>query len=346
MQPPETVALRATGHRQGPSGAHAQRTLPRHRRGRRLGLTALPPPGGPRIVPQGSGQLPGRIPEGSRQDPAWVRRQRDAAVRAGGKAPLRRGRPAHAAAPSPGAPAWADGPSAARRPSNRPARIRPASRKDPGRIPPGSGVGEAPAGRGGPGGRQGPPPARSPSARRRAIAGVAGLGRRPFRRPEALESSSNRSRTVLESSRQDQRRGLHHRGGMLRSAWAAPAAPGRQCWSSRAGSVGGSPGRAAGGQRRPGGGAHPIERSQTTKPCLSASSPMARGRPVLRAPGRRMKRGSISARIKPPAASSKLGFFRTEGLRRQAISPSALSFRQSASPPLRRAARSGAGPPQ
>ena len=109
--------------------------------------------------------------------------------------------------------------------------------------------------------RQGPLRARTPSARRRAIAGVARLGltalpptRRPSNRPRTvLESSSNRPRIVLEPSRQDQRRGLHHRGGMLRSAWAAPAAPGRQCWSSRLGSVGCSPGRAAGGQRRPGG---------------------------------------------------------------------------------------------
>ena len=76
------------GRRQGTLRARSPIALVparRPRRGRRRGLTALPPPGGPRTVlepssnrprtfPEGPGQLPGRIPEGSRKDPARIRR--------------------------------------------------------------------------------------------------------------------------------------------------------------------------------------------------------------------------------------------------------------------------------
>jgi hypothetical protein len=44
-----------------PPGAPAHRPARRPRQGRRLGLTALPPPRRPRIAPKGSGQLPRRI---------------------------------------------------------------------------------------------------------------------------------------------------------------------------------------------------------------------------------------------------------------------------------------------
>ena len=178
--------------------------------------------------------------------------------------------------------------------------------------------------------RQGPLRARTPSARRRAIAGVARLGLTalpPTRRP------SNRPRTVLESSSNRPAR-INGEDDTIEAACSGvlgqrPQPPavnagqvGRDLWVAHpVALLGGNVGQ---------GGAHPIERSQTTKPSLGASSPMAWGSLVLRAPGRRMKRGSISARIKPPAASSKLGFFQTEGLRRRAISPSALGFPQSA----------------
>jgi hypothetical protein len=55
-----------------PPGALAPRPAPRHRRGRRPGLTALPrqdalepSPKVPASFPEGSGQLPGRIPPGA-----------------------------------------------------------------------------------------------------------------------------------------------------------------------------------------------------------------------------------------------------------------------------------------
>ena len=194
--------------------------------------------------------------------------------------------------------------------------------------------------------RQGPLRARTPSARRRAIAGVARLGltalpptRRPSNRPRTvLESSSNRPRIVLEPSSNRPR--TVPPGSTARITPSRRHAP--ECLGSarspRPSMLVKSVGirglltrsRCWGATSARGGGAHPIEWSQTTKPSLGTSPPMAWGSLVLRAPGRRMKRGSISARIKPPAASSKLGFFQTEGLRRRAISPSALGFPQSA----------------
>ena len=196
-------------------------------------------------------------------------------------------------------------------------------------------MGEAPTGRRGPGGRQGPLRARTPSARRRAIAGVARLGLTalsPAGGPRTvLELSSNRPRTVPPGSTARMTPSRRHAPECLGSARSP-----RPSMLVKSGGIRGLLTRSrCWGATSARGGAHPIERSQTTKPSLGASPPMAWGSLVLRAPSRRMKRGSISARIKPPAASSKLGFFQTEGLRRQAISPSALSFLQSAASPRR-----------
>ena len=96
-----------SGRRQGTLRARSPIALVparRPRRGRWRGLTAISPPrrpriflepssNRPRIVPEPSRKAPASFPEGSRKDPAWVRRQRDAAVRAVGGVPP--GAPAH-----------------------------------------------------------------------------------------------------------------------------------------------------------------------------------------------------------------------------------------------------------
>ena len=145
----QTAWFHAPAGRHGPG--RRQRTLrarsPSARRGRprrgcRPGLTALPPPKRPRIVlepssnrprtfPEGPGQLPGRIPEGSRKDPAWVRRQRDAAVWAVGGAPS--GRP-----PTARRGALAGGADVVFRRDRRPDALE-SPRKDPASFPEGSG---------------------------------------------------------------------------------------------------------------------------------------------------------------------------------------------------------------
>ena len=155
-----------------PPVALAQRKAPRHRRGRRRGLTALPPPKRPRIVLESFSNRPRRIRPASRKDLA--------------RPPPGRARPAHGSAPSPGPPAWSHGASAAKTPSNR-SRIVLESfsnrlRKDPATVPTG---------------RSRPSPGSAPSRGPPAWPDGASATRRPSNPPRiVLESSSNRSRTV------------------------------------------------------------------------------------------------------------------------------------------------------
>ena len=104
-----------------PPVALAHRQAPRHRGGRRPGLTALPPPGAPRIHLESSSNRPRRFRPASPKDPATV--------------PTGRARPSEGSAPSRGPPAWPDGPSAARRPSNPPRIVLEPSSKHPASVP-------------------------------------------------------------------------------------------------------------------------------------------------------------------------------------------------------------------
>jgi hypothetical protein len=146
---------------------------------------ATTPSNRPRTVLESSSNRPRRIRPGSPKDPTTV--------------PADRAHPAHGSAPSPGWPAWSAGPSAATTPSNRPRIVlesssnRPRTVLEPSPRVPAS----FPEGSG-----HRPHRSRSPLARLGALARLAGVVRRPFRRHDALESSSNRPRTVLEGSGQ------------------------------------------------------------------------------------------------------------------------------------------------